>query len=142
MNDVMRNSERAQLTLKLWMSPRAEGPMSSDMALAELNPRSAFEIANMIARSSVGNSQTGRASKGAAQSVRPRRGEMMRGGPGSKMAEIVNLEDSLGQSQRFEAMGNRAGVTRRRDLIHISVESGIRCWGNFRTVGLRAGVGN
>ena len=129
--DVLRNAERRQLTLKMRTPATATEPMASDMkrrelALAELNPRSAFEIPNMIAGSSVGNSQTGRASKGAAQSVRPRRGEMMKGGPGSKMAEIVNLEDSLGQSKRFEAMGNRADVTRRCDLSHKSVESGIR----------------
>ena len=80
---------RAQ-SADLAMAATATEPMAADMrrelALAELNPRSAFEIAGMMAGASVDDTQVGRASTDAARRVGLEQDEIIKGGPRSKMS--------------------------------------------------------
>ena len=73
-NEALRNPEHCQLTLKLRLAPTAREPVASDMhrrvlAIAQLHPQSAFEIADMVAGGSVAASMMGRASLGASWAV-------------------------------------------------------------------------
>ena len=99
-SDVLRNSERRQLTSKLRMSAASTGPTASDMergelALAGLSLGGASEIADMIARSLVDDAQVGRASKDAAQSFGIEQDWVIQGRPRSKMARIADRAESL-----------------------------------------------
>ena len=105
--DVLRNSGRRQFTSKLRMSAASAEPMASDMRRGELAPaglnrRGAREISDMIAGSSVGDTQMGRASKGAAQSVGLGQDEVMQGRARSKMARIADRAESLEQPWNAE----------------------------------------
>ena len=67
MENAPQDALRRQLALKLWLTATAEEPIASDMRrgelpIAQLNPRSAFEMADVIA----GGPQMGKASGGKA----------------------------------------------------------------------------
>ena len=68
-DDVPKKAERRELALKLWRSATAKDPAASDMrrralAMAQLNPKRAFEIADMRAGSSVDSTKMGGANSG------------------------------------------------------------------------------
>ena len=130
MNDVLQDDGRKQLTPGLWPAAAAKSARSSDMkrrelSLAEINPRGAFEVADMITGASVDETQMGRASKNAVSAADIDLNEMLKGGPRRKVAIIAEKADSLGQIQKFEATGSRATVTRSCELSLKSVASGI-----------------
>ena len=61
MENVLRNEERKQHTLKIWLAARAEEPMVSDrrrreLGAPQLRPSIASELADAIAGGSVGDS--------------------------------------------------------------------------------------
>ena len=69
--EVLQNEENRQLTLGLWLAATLGSSLASDLkgggvATANINPRVAFEIADMIAMGSVGDTWGGRASRDAA----------------------------------------------------------------------------
>ena len=73
--------------------------MASDMkgkglARAELNPRSAFEIADRVAGTSADDTHK-RVPKDAAQSVGLAQDEMIKGGPRGKIAKIAYRAESV-----------------------------------------------
>ena len=77
--------------------PTASDMRRKELAIAQLNPSSAFELADMIAGGPVADSEMGKASKRASREVGYEDMEAMRGGPGSKMAKIAERAESLGQ---------------------------------------------
>ena len=113
---VLRNSGRRRLTLKLRMSATSAEPMASGMkrrepALAGFNRMGAPEIADMIAGSPVDDTQMGRASKGAAQSVGLGRDEVIKGRLRSKMARIADRAESLEQPWNAERTSRAAAIS-------------------------------
>ena len=136
MDEVLQNDEHKQLTLRLWLAATAKMTAASDMqrrdiSMAEINPNSAFELADRITGTSVNETMMGRASRNAARAAGVEAEEMLKGGPRRKMAKIADKAESYEQIQKFEAMGSRANVMRSCDLSLKSVASGIRCWGSF-----------
>ena len=131
MNDVPRNDERKQLTLKLRLAATAKSTAASDMqrrdiSMAEINPNSAFVLAETIAGVSVGEARMGRASRGAASAAGINLDEILKGGQRRKMSRIADTAESREQIQKFEATGSRANVMRSCDLGLKSVALGIR----------------
>ena len=54
MNNVLADATLGQLLLKLWIAATAEEPAAAPnrrrkVALAQMNPRNAFELADMVA---------------------------------------------------------------------------------------------
>ena len=136
MDEVLQNDEHKQLTLRLWLAATAKMTAASDMqrrdiSMAEINPNSAFELADRITGTSVNETMMGQASRNAARAAGVEAEEMLKGGPRRKMAKIADKAESYEQIQKFEAMGSRANVMRGCDLSLKSVASGIRCWGSF-----------
>ena len=90
--------------------------MASDMKRRELAPAGFNrmglpEIADMIAGSSVDDTQMGRASKGAAQSVGLGQDEVIKGRPRSKMARIADRAESLEQPWNAERTSRAAATS-------------------------------
>ena len=80
--------------MKLWLAATAKEPMVSDMrrrdfATAQLNPRRAFEIADMINGVMVDDAQMGEASKEAAPNVGFEDDKAIKGSPRSTLAKIA-----------------------------------------------------
>ena len=127
------------------MAATAKEPTASDvrmgeLAISQLHPRSASEIADVLAGGSGDDRQIGRALKEAASEVGSEDDEAGQtskttktkgGGPRSKMAKIAVRDEYLGQIQRFESPGGWADVIRRCELSLESAASGIRRGGNF-----------
>ena len=105
--------------------------MIRELAVAGMNPRGAFELADMVAGGSMGAILMGRASIEAAREVGPEDDDTSKGGPKSKIAKIAATAGSLGQIQRFEATASRTVVTHWCELSLRSVAPGIRWRGNF-----------
>ena len=93
-----------------------------------MNPRNAFELADMVADAA----QVGKASKQAAREVGQDDDEAYRGGPRNKMARIAARATSLGEIRRFEGTSGRTNVLRSCGLSSESVASGFRSRANFR----------
>ena len=102
-----------------------------ELALARLNPRSAFEIADMVAGGPAASTLMGRAPKEATREVGLEVDEAPEGGPRSKIAKISARAGSLDRIQRFGATAGRANGIRSREPSFKAVGSGIRFWGNF-----------
>ena len=83
--------------------------------MADINPSSAFELADMKAGASVDETRMGRASREAASAAGVNLEEILKGGPRRKMARIADRAESFEQSQKLEAMGSRANVMRSCD---------------------------
>ena len=131
MSSVLQDADRRQLALKLWLTATAKEPMASDMrrrelAIAQLRPRSAFEMADVIAGGWVDATQAGKASRQAARDVGLEDGGVTKGGPRSNMAKIAATAEYLERMQRLGALGGRAIVMRGCELSLTSAGSGIR----------------
>ena len=98
-----------------------------ELALAQTHPRSAFELADMVAGGSAGATLMGRASKEAAREVGLKDDEASRGGPGRKMAKKAARAGSLERIQRFGVTACRTNVMRSCELSLKSVASALRC---------------
>ena len=73
-DDVLQDGEHKQLTLKLWLAATAKATAASDMrrrgiSMAEINPNSAFELADRTTGTSVDETVMGRASRNAASAA-------------------------------------------------------------------------
>ena len=91
MDDVLSDAQHRQLALKLWLASTAKEPMASDMrrrglVLTQMNPRGAFELADIVAGGSVDATQMGQAYKEAAREVGLKDEGASRGGPRNKTA--------------------------------------------------------
>ena len=131
MDNVLRNEGRRRLSLKLWLAATAKEPLASDMrrrelAITQLNPQRAFEIADMIAGAPVDDAQMGEASKEAARDVGFEDDKAIKGGARSIVAKIAARVEYLRRIQRFESLGGGAVVIRSCELRSKSVASGIR----------------
>ena len=96
-----------------------------------MNPRGAFELADVVAGGSADATLVGGASKEAVREVGLEDGEVSKGGPRNKMARIAARATWLEEIQRFAAMSGRTNVLRSCELSLKSVAPGIRCCGNF-----------
>ena len=136
LEEVLKNAEHRQLAWKLWLAATAEDPAAGDMRRKELllsleNPKSAFEVAELVADSSVNETSLGKAHLGAAGNAGLEADETLQGGPRAKMAKVAARAESVERILLFEATAGRTNVMRRCELSLKSVASGIRCWGTF-----------
>ena len=136
MEEALKNAEHRQLALKLWLTATAKDPAATDMRRKELllslgNPKSAFEVADLVAGGSVNESCLGKAHLDAARNAGLEADEALQGGPRAKMAKVAARADSVEGILRFEATAGRTNVMRSCELSLKSVASGIRCWGTF-----------
>ena len=100
MSNALSDAHQRQLALKLWMAATADAPTAPDKrrrgaALAQMSPRNAFELADMVAGGSVDATQMVKAPKEAAREVGLEGDEVSRGGRRNKMAKIAARATSL-----------------------------------------------
>ena len=93
MNNALSDAAKRQLALKLLIAATAEEPTAGDtrereLIFAQMNPRNASELADMVAGGSADASQMGEASKQAGREVGLKGDGAPRGGPRNKMARI------------------------------------------------------
>ena len=90
MNTALSDAQRRQLALKLWKAATAKEPMASDvqrreLVLTEMNPRSAFELADTAVEGPIDANQPGKAHKEAAREVGLEDEAASRWGPGTEL---------------------------------------------------------
>ena len=114
-NGVIDYAERRQLTWKVWPAATAEDPLASDMcrrdlAIAQLKPQSAFEIADLIAVGSMGAAKLGKAPQGESREIGFAPEVVATGGLQGKLAKVAARAETVGQIRRPEALSGRANV--------------------------------
>ena len=112
-------------------NPTAWGMRRRELAIGPPEPRSAFEVADMIAGGCIDATPMGKASRQAARGVGLEDGGVTEGGPRSKMAKFAATAEYLERVQRIGSLGGRANVMRRCELSLTSAGSGLRRGGNF-----------
>ena len=93
-NDALELAEHRQLGLKLSLAATARDSDTSDMhgrklAIAQLNPRAAYELVDMITGKFLGTAKLGEATKKAEREIGCEPDEATTGGPRSKMAKVA-----------------------------------------------------
>ena len=116
-SSVRRIAGQDQLELKSRIAAAAEEPTAVDLrgrelAIARLNPLTAFEMDGVIAGWSVAATTMGRASLGAPRAGRSQQDEATTGGPGGRMATAAEIAESMGDIQRFKALAGGTNVLR------------------------------
>ena len=97
-----------------------------ELLLSLEDPRSAFDLADMVAGSSVDSTKLGKAHLEAAHDAGLEPDVASSGGPRAKMAKVASRADSVERILRFEATAGGANVMRSCELSLQSVDSGIR----------------
>ena len=105
-----------------------------ELAIAQLNLQSTFEIADAIAGGPVATSIMGRSSLEASRAVGFDQDEAITGGPRGKTAKVAEKAGAREDIQRSDASAGRADVLRSCELCFKCVASGIRIWGYFRGI--------
>ena len=103
MDNAPSDAHRRLSALKLCLTSTAKKPMASDMrrrelVLAQMNPRSAIELAETVEGGSGDATRMGRAPREAAREVGLVDDKAPRGGPRNKMATIAARAASMGKS--------------------------------------------
>ena len=130
------NAGRGQLTLRLRLAAAASEPMALDarrrgIAIAQLNPHGAIEIADMNAGGSAAASTMGRASPEASRAVGLDQDESVTGGRRSRESEVAEKAEAMGDIQRLDAFLGGANVLGSCKLSLKCVAPGIRRRGHF-----------